>query len=150
MSCMSASRSRWVSGVLASLVIAACYSPPPMQVEGNLEVRGAELGHWYLDPGICLTGEPDGFEGVDLSSSAGDHCVRFIDDPDEGPLVVAYIPGTTEGRKFAPDDCSKFHVYLERTKDQDDVIYNVGGNMTIDCESEDGTIAGELVFDGCW
>lgn len=137
-------------GVLASIVLAGCYSQPPMEVEGNLTVRGAELGEWQLDPGVCLTGEPVGFEGVDLSSHEGDRCVRFMDDPFQGPVVVAYIPNTTDGREFLPSECNEFHVRLERTKDQSGAIYNVGGTMTLDCENEAGSISGELVFDGCW
>lgn len=147
---MGAGRSRWLSGVLASLVVAGCYSQPPMEVEGNLSVRGGDLGDWELDPGVCLTGEPIGFVGVDLSSHEGDRCVRFMDDPFEGPVVIAYIPGTTDGREFLPRDCNEFDITIERTKDQYGAIYNVGGSMTLDCATEAGAIVGELVFDGCW
>jgi hypothetical protein len=139
-----------VGRILPFVLVVGCYTAPPMGVEGDIQSRGGDLGDWDLHPAICLTGEPVGFEGIDLSSEDGQHCVRFVDDPFQGPTVVGYIPGTDQGREFLPRDCNEFFVRIERTKDQTGAIYNVGGVMTIDCQTDDGSLVGDLAFDGCW
>ena len=87
--------------VAGASILAGCYEPPPMRVEGNLSVRGEELGNWELDPGICAGGF---YKGIDVSSADGERCVRFIDDPELGPIVVAFIPGTLDGFVAAPEE----------------------------------------------
>ena len=127
--------------------ITGCYDPPAMSLEGNVTVRGEQLGQWTLDPGICVGGL---YTGVDLSSADGERCIRFIDDPDEGPVVMAFIPGTLDGFVFTEDDCDTFYVRLDRTVDQQDRLYNHGGEIELSCATEAGTIEGRVEFDGCW
>lgn len=128
-------------------ILAGCYEPPPMRINGNLSVRGEELGNWELDPGICAGGF---YKGIDVSSGDGERCVRFIDDPELGPIVVAFIPGTLDGFVFSEDDCDTFYVRLDRTVDQQDRLYNHGGEIELSCATEDGFIEGRVEFDGCW
>jgi hypothetical protein len=118
-----------------------------MRVEGNITVRGEQLGSWDLDPGICVGGF---YTGIDISSADGERCVRFIDDPELGPIVVAFIPGTLDGFVFNEDNCETFYVRLDRTVDQQDRLYNHGGEIEISCATDDGVIEGRVQFDGCW
>ena len=131
----------------ASTALSGCYEPPPMTVEGNLSVQGEELGTWNLDPGICIGGFS---QEIDVSSHDGERCVRFVDDEELGPTIVAFIPGTLDGFVFTEDDCEEFYVRLDRTVDQKGLLYNHGGEMVVDCTSENGTISGRVKFDGCW
>lgn len=127
--------------------IGGCYQAPDMKVEGNVSVRGEQLGEWQLDPGICASGF---YEGIDISSEDGERCIRFVNDPELGPTVVAFIPGTLDGFVFTEDDCETFYARLDRTVDQQDYIYSHGGELKIACSSEHGTIEGHVEFDGCW
>jgi|GEM_PF-2321597 len=124
-----------------------CYEAPPMSVEGNLSVRGEELGQWDLDPGICAGGF---YDGIDVSSHDGERCIRFVNDAELGPVVVAFVPGTLDGYVFTEDDCDTFSVRLDRTVDQRDNLYNHGGEIELDCAGEHGMIEGRVEFDGCW
>ncbi len=139
--------SRWVGLSWVVAALAGCYETPDMTLEGNIEVRGQELGEWSLDPGICAGGF---YRGVDVSSADGERCVRFVDHPDEGPQVIAFIPGTLDGFVFTEDDCDTFYVKLTRTVDQHDTLYNHGGIIDVECASEAGEISGRVEFDGCW
>lgn len=134
-------------GMFASVAASGCYQAPPMTLEGNLSVRGEELGEWKLDPGICAGGF---FKGIDVSSHDGERCVRFVDDAELGPHVVAFIPGTLDGFVFTEDDCETFYVRLDRVVDQQDQLYNHGGEIELRCVTEAGTIEGHVEFDGCW
>ncbi len=134
-------------GLVASAASVSCYDAPPMSLEGNITVRGEELGEWTLDPGICAGGF---YKGIDVSSMDGERCVRFVDDPDVGPAIIAFIPGTLDGFVFTEDDCDTFYVRLDRTVDQNDSLYNHGGEINISCASEAGFIEGHVEFDGCW
>lgn len=125
-----------------------CYQAPPMSVEGNIDVRGELLGgEWSLDPGICAGGF---YKGIDVSSADGSRCVRFVEHPEDGPQIHAFVPGTDEGFVFTEDDCDTFYVRLDRTVDQDGNLYNHGGEIELECASEVGTVVGHVEFDGCW
>ena len=134
-------------GILAVGLLGGCYEAPPMTIEGNLSVSGERLGEWTLDPGICAGGF---YKGVDVSSRDGQQCVRFIDDPEIGPHIFAFIPGEFEGVVFTEDQCEEFYVRLDRTVDQDGFVYNHGGVIDVECSTEDGTVSGRVEFDGCW
>ncbi|MBV1862698.1 MAG: hypothetical protein KUG77_30025 [Nannocystaceae bacterium] len=124
-----------------------CYETPPMSLEGNLSVRGQELGTWDLDPGICVGGFG---QEIDVSSHDGERCVRFVDDAERGPSIIAFVPGTLDGFVFTEADCDEFYVRLDRTVDQRGLLYDHGGEMALDCTTENGTISGRVQFDGCW
>lgn len=141
-------RRTWIGlGFVIASASTGCYETPPMTVEGNLSVQGQELGTWELDPGICIGGFT---QEIDVSSHDGERCVRFVDDAELGPTIVAFVPGTLDGFVFTEDDCEEFYVRLDRTVDQKGLLYNHGGEMVLDCTSENGTISGRVKFDGCW
>ena len=141
-------RSGWIGlGLVVACASSGCYEAPPMSVEGNLSVQGEELGAWELDPGICIGGFS---QEIDVSSHDGERCVRFVDDDELGPTIVAFIPGTLDGFVFTEEDCEEFYVRLDRTVDQKGLLYNHGGEMVLNCASENGTISGRVQFDGCW
>ncbi|MBV1858613.1 MAG: hypothetical protein KUG77_09400 [Nannocystaceae bacterium] len=112
-----------------------------MTVEGNLSAQGEELGSWDLDPGICIGGFR---QEIDVSSHDGERCVRFVDDAELGPIIVAFIPGTLDGFVFTEDDCEEFYVRLDRTVDHKGLLYNHGDEMVLDRTSENGTISGRV------
>ena len=135
-------------GLVGMSAMAACYEAPPMSLEGNITVRGEELGEWNLDPGICAGGFY--YKGVDVSSLDGERCMRFIDDPELGPSIVVFEPGTLDGHLFTESDCDTFYVRLDRVVDQQDRLYNHGGEIELSCATEDGFVEGHVEFDGCW
>lgn len=140
-------RGRMLGSLLVIAAATGCYQAPSMSVEGNLEVNSERVGDWSLNPGICI----GGYNGsIDVSSHDGEHCVRFVDDPERGPSVIAVAPDTLEEIAFTEADCDQFYVRRTRTLDQGGSLYNHGGVIDVDCQTSEGSIQGVVQFDGCW
>ena len=134
-------------GLLAIVLsITGCFDE---DLSGSLHSRGGDLGDWDLYPEVCYSGEPEGFLGVDIGTEDFAYSVRYVQDPAQGPIVVAFLPMSSQRRLFYPEDCFDFEVYLKRTNEYIDDIELLDGFIDVHCETEAGSLEGRIEFEGC-
>ena len=65
-------------------------------LEATLRAGGGK--QWSTTPSECVSGERQGFFGVDMRAGGSDDTlVRAILDPKDGPILKLNVPGTDQG-----------------------------------------------------
>jgi hypothetical protein len=134
--------------MLVVVVASACASGCALEeVSGNLFARGGVLEEWALNPLFCISGEPEGFRGVDICGNDG--CARLRLSPTEGPTVTVYEPHPVMPRVFSPAACGTFRATFERTPAYIENVRLVDGSFEIECDAEPRAVFGRIAFEGC-
>ena len=117
---------------------------------GNVVVRAHDGASWIAAPTTCVSGEPDGFHGVDLVSTDAPRAIlRVVSDPMAGLRVRLTAPGVSP-MELDRNWCRTLTGSVDRTNVAINRVPLLAGGLTMDCTAPDGTtIAGRLTFSGC-
>ena len=118
-------------------------------IEGEIVIRGSEIGELTLRPQSCLSGDRGTFRGVDLPVPP--FILRVAAEPIEG-LAVALIDADTGERRgiFRRPDCRTLRGDVQRTGWQINHVDDVTGFVEVDCKSREGVqILGSIAFAHC-
>jgi hypothetical protein len=141
---------RGSAAVSVLVILGACGGGDP--VDGAVDVEIAEYdAAWSMTPSRCVSGEHQGFLGVDLLE--GDDAatlVRLVIDPVEGASFGTNVPGTDRSVFIdAGAGCELFDVAVARQNSRFNNYWNVAGHALVDCSLPGLELHAELQFSGC-
>lgn len=113
-------------------------------VEGTLQGSG-ELADWKRTPDECVSGQREGFGGVELTfKRSRGYALRVVNDPVKGALLVVVRPGH-DNLVLDKTTCSKFDLRTVRGNTNVNDIWAVDGHARFECP----VLRGKLEFEGC-
>jgi hypothetical protein len=123
------------------------------ELHGALEVTVRTSGgqHWSTMPSQCVSGQRQGFFGVDMRAGTDDGTlVRAIIDPKDGPILKVNVPGTDQALTLRPGPgCSQFDVHVERQSSSINDITNVRGHVRVTCDDPELALKADITFENC-
>lgn len=141
----------WRAGLLA--VLAACRGGlGGSEIDGTMSAELAEYdASWTVTPNRCLSGEHQGFFGVDLlEGDREDALLRVLLDPVEGYSLGFNIPGEELALFLDADSgCELFDLEVARQSSRVNEYWNVEGHVLVDCVGPGIDLHIDVVFAGC-
>lgn len=139
----------WIGGAVLLMALGGCSN----ELHGTLEatLRGEGGKQWSTTPSQCVSGERQGFFGVDMrTGTSDDTLVRAILDPKDGPILKVNVPGTDKGVTLKPGPgCAQFDVHVERQSSRINNITNVRGHVRVTCDDAELQLKADITFENC-
>jgi hypothetical protein len=96
-----------------------------------------------------VSGEPEGFYGVELVSTSGNAALRVAVDPILGTRARLLRAGG-ESTTLEAKQCTLLNAAIQRTGTRINGVTLLAGKVTVDCTLDDGSnLAGEVKFQSC-
>jgi len=134
--------------VMAGPIILLLLLQGSESVSGRFEGRGGGPGSWAMNVDKCVSGQSQGFFGVELyDSTRPGRRVRAVLDPVRGPLIfLRTSPSGGPGEQIPPEQCRLLDLEVRFTGKRVNYIRGLEGRLETDCDP----IQGAAVFSGCY
>jgi hypothetical protein len=135
-------------GTMAGAVFLGDFSVFNAKVTGQIAARPASGEAQTLAFDDCMSGEPEGFFGVELVSTNAPAVLRVTEDPIEGTRARITRSGKTA--TFTAAGCSVLQARIAKTGTKINGTTLLDGEVTVDCRDGDGaSYAGIVSFSSC-
>jgi hypothetical protein len=117
-------------------------------LRGGLTVEHRDGGQrWSTTPDECVSGERQGFFGVDMRAGGSDAAlVRVILDERDGAVVQLNVPGTDHALFVHHRSvCARFDVHVERAGNGVDMR----GHVRLECDDPGFALQADITFERC-
>lgn len=132
----------------AAVLLCSCASV----LHGNLTADWPGQGKQVtMTPDACESGERSSFFGVDMwtEGNAEAH-IRGILDPVDGAIVKLDIPGVEQTLTLTPTSkCEVFEFTVEQQGPRTNHIYDIRGNLRLDCSEAGLVVKADITYSDC-
>ena len=137
---------RRMAAIFGVLVLTACSN----ELKGDIQVTYKGQS-WTVTPDECISGQRQGFFGVDARQSGKDDAlVRVLNDPRTNFTLRLNVPGTGESILVEPGEgCQPFDLTVDRQNSSVNNVTNVQGHIRVTCDRPDLKIKADITFANC-